>query len=1114
MKKLIIISLMIGLILIALAGRVSADMSFNPFDTRKSFETTPTDDMSQFIKDDFNSKYGVIRLSETILWITSDKIAEYSLTDNTDYCLSSCEAQGRVTLYKDSTIFDDVKFTTLWGRDTNIKKYEYDLFDGYEDVVVQVPIEWKEVCAKYDEKACWQEPSAWKNEIQQQEVWKAYDGRELPAGDYRWKIKGTKEPWESIDFIPIKNSKEFSEWATWQASFNVGLISYYNFETALATDVVAGRNNLTLTIATSGSVNGKVGKGLSCASSGYATKTNVNFPKNDESRSYAGWVNTTGTAGCFFGLGTIGEPKKVNEMKRIGNPTWQFANYGDDLASWSGASGWEFIVMTYDAGSNLEKFYMNGVNTANKSLGGSLITNTSGFSICNCPRYDEFLTATADEFGVWNRSLTASEITDMYNGGVGLTYTSTFSSLTATQSFPQDNYNTSNSTMMVGCNFSSFGQNITSVKLNVYNSSNYQTYTNTESSLNTLSYNKTWNVGTLNDDSYLWACYLYADSGVNASTTNRTFTIHTTSPILTLYSPLYNLTTTSLPINYTLNFSATDLTTLSSCWFNTTFNSTNTYFPCNTLKNVSINNIASTKNQTIFYGANDTFNNVASGSTPIHTYYIIQTATATNPITEGGLSSHTLTLNMSGLTSWGVSAWLIWNNNDTGVVTQTNLSNDLIRFEKSFVVPTLNLSSNLTNWTWFYNITGNPNVTAWNVSGNQTLVGLAITECGAGMTTILNYTLYDEKAKTISDGTNATIEVDMTLTSVLNTSQTFRFYGKKTGSPNYLICLPNGALNNTNFSMDSTSSHSYQSHVVEYHYIENFTLSSSTAPQTIKLYDLAGAESTSFLITYQDENYLYEQDAVVDIWRYYVGDGGFLSVEHGKTDAGGQTRAHLVTEDVIYKALVWKDGVLQYTSPEFVALCQATPCQINLRKSQSTNESFSDYSNIVYSYVENKTARDLTFTFATKDGSSTAMNLTITRNNQYENETISSQTLTTSGGSINAVVPLTYGNDTYKVTIYRDGQFFGQTYYNLRTTSKDIFGYTGIVLSAFAFLLLALMGISSGIAVIVLGLIGLTLMGMVQIFESGSAFGMSSAIIWLIVAGAIIIWKITNRRIS
>lgn len=767
-----------------------------------------------------------------------------------------------------------------------------------------------------------------------------------------------------------------------------------------------------------------------------------------------------------------------------------------------GTYGWFNISMpAYDL-SNGVKYAM----VIERTSAGEIRWNTKGST--NPYTYGQFFDNTAG----W--SIPGADIDQRFQ--VYATTTTAPYNITTTLNTPANLINFSTTSITFNATTNAVGTvNLSNATLYVWNSSALAVQDTTTLTGN-VSVSNVW-TKTLYDENFTWNV---RSCGFNLSMTticnwgtNRTFKIDTLSPTLTFNAPTTNFTTLTLPINVTLNFTAQDLH-LSSCWFNSTYNATRTMFTCNSAPIVT--NISRGYN-TIYYGANDTFGNTATGQKTFYVYYIQTTSTATNPITEGGLSSHSLTLDMTNITQWNVVAWLVWNNTNKGYGAQTNLSSNSMRFDISFIVPPMN-STNQTTWTWYYNITDNPNVTAWNISGNQSIVPLSISECGAGMQKILNYTIYDEKTKVVSDGTNATIEVDLTLTSSVNSSLTYDFYGKKTGSPTYLICLPNGALNNSNFYLDSVAKYDYGSpsstHVVEYHYIENFNLSYSTAPQVVRLYDLLATESTSFLITYQDENYLYVQDAIVDIWRYYVGDGAFLSVEHGKTDAGGQTRAHLTTEDIIYKALVWKDGQLLYSSPEFLALCQATPCQINLRQSQSTNDSYSDYENIIYSYSENRTLRAVTLAFATKDGTSTTMNLSIIRANQYENETVNQSSLTTSGGQITLTVPTTFGNDTYRVLVYKDGSYFGSTTLNLKTSAKDIFGNTGIILSAFSFLMLALMGITSGIAVIVLGLIGLALMGMVQVFESGSVFGIGSAIVWLFVAGAIIIYKIVNRRVS
>jgi hypothetical protein len=58
------------------------------------------------------------------------------------------------------------------------------------------------------------------------------------------------------------------------------------------------------------------------------------------------------------------------------------------------------------------------------------------------------------------------------------------------------------------------------------------------------------------------------------------------------------------------------------------------------------------------------------------------------------------------------------------------------------------------------------------------------------------------------------------------------------------------------------------------------------------------------------------------------------------------------------------------------------------------------------------------------------------------------------------------------------------------------------------------MGISSGIATIVLGIIGLVFASLLAIFNSGNILGLGSAIIYIIISGIIIIVKINNRRAS
>lgn len=477
---------------------------------------------------------------------------------------------------------------------------------------------------------------------------------------------------------------------------------------------------------------------------------------------------------------------------------------------------------------------------------------------------------------------------------------------------------------------------------------------------------------------------------------------------------------------------------------------------------------------------------------------------------EGSLTTLDLNVEMPDLLNYDVTAGLLWNNASQNV-SRLNVSGDEIQFSSTFVVPDVNDTN--VSWTWFFNVSGYE----FNTSGLSQFISMNITNCSAGNYVVLNYTIYDEGTLAASSGVNASIENYLTLTTP-GYPNSYNF-SVKVENDNLLICLPNGTLDNSTFYLDALTKYTYQDHVEEFHYIEDFLLTSSNIPKIISLYDLETADSTSFLVTYQDENYLYVEGVIVDLLRQYISeDGAFYSVEHGKTDAGGQTRLHFVTEDVIYKANVWQNGVLVYTSGEFQALCQASPCQINLRQPYSvSNESISTFDGWVYditSQVDFYTSKKITFDWSTNDGTSTSINLAVIQSNGLGNVTICNSTKVLSAGSIVCTIPISYYNSTYEAKVYKDGEFVGWRSYSLELSPDDTFGKTGVFLAGIGFLLLAFMGISSPIASIVLGIIGLMSMIGVNVLDGGSLFGIGSTFIWLLIAAAILIWKFQQRRVQ
>lgn len=226
----------------------------------------------------------------------------------------------------------------------------------------------------------------------------------------------------------------------WNATKNEGLVAYWNFTTNIGT---VGGMNLTYggTITNVTGING-TGVAMAKGSGNYVRTTStisaLNFTGN-KVYTVNLWEKLTATCTSSCNVYTV-----VGDKAGAYINTW---NYQDDCGGGNGIwatgkgsnlgasvvwaahkmpqNGWVMITMIFNGTTVLG--YWNG------TLYGTKYNNTAGNFNDWSVGYIEILgnqggtQNIVDEVGIWNRTLSQSEITDLYNSGAGMTWEPTFS---------------------------------------------------------------------------------------------------------------------------------------------------------------------------------------------------------------------------------------------------------------------------------------------------------------------------------------------------------------------------------------------------------------------------------------------------------------------------------------------------------------------------------------------------------------------------------------------------------------------------------------------------------------------------------------------------------------
>jgi len=124
---------------------------------------------------------------------------------------------------------------------------------------------------------------------------------------------------------------------------------------------------------------------------------------------------------------TAGQRSYFFDYDNGGNLCFQNSSDGttnsQECVAWTPSTAtWYMITLTYNSTSNAKKFYINGSQQGTTQTGTQSGIFNSAASL-NIGKYSTIYSdGIKDEFAIWSKVLTTDEITELYNSGVGLTY--------------------------------------------------------------------------------------------------------------------------------------------------------------------------------------------------------------------------------------------------------------------------------------------------------------------------------------------------------------------------------------------------------------------------------------------------------------------------------------------------------------------------------------------------------------------------------------------------------------------------------------------------------------------------------------------------------------------
>jgi hypothetical protein len=492
--------------------------------------------------------------------------------------------------------------------------------------------------------------------------------------------------------------------------------------------------------------------------------------------------------------------------------------------------------------------------------------------------------------------------------------------------------------------------------------------------------------------------------------------------------------------------------------------------------------------------------------------WVENSKTFISSIEEGSLGEFELNITLNPALELSSTSF-IYNNTAYATTTNAYAGNNYSLYSE-IVIP--NADAN-TNMTFYWNVTLTNGSVLTSTLDNQTIMNFQIGNCSSYSVLLLNYTLYDEITQSvIGDNDNMTTEVEVIFyTSDL--SRVFINFSLNSSSNNTQVCIGENLTTEASYYIDVTTRYDGgENYISKYNHIQKYLLQNSTIPINVPLYNLLITDSQEFLVTFKDSDFIRKGDVLVDVTRKYLPEGTFKSVEVAKTNTNGEALIHLVLGDIIYSLVFTHNGEVLAVLDNFLAYCENVgtgDCTINVNAFASTIavEDFTYREGINYNINFNKTLRTITVVFSTQSGTRT-VSLNATRYDRFGNNTICSDALTSSSGTLSCVIPESFGNLTIVSELYSNNVLVSRDYFTIRHDTSTIYGGASIyILALLIIITISMLFITDLRGILFATGLGIVVLVALGLLEGGNLFTVGTSLTWGFIVIAIVLYKISKR---